>query len=414
MKIYRRVSLIEICFVLLFVFNCQIVFQSIVKDGPVLTTLAILFSILQFYLLGYFGAKHRFLGTISSSRAAIAFFKDKSTARASEEVSPPLTIAEKALVRKRARNIQVKQDSLTPNANDFRTVLTAPITRVKVGTEQCSNPYFLSILNSTALGAFSSEEVYITSQGARLGKFGLFTGLTGLSAAHIRGGADLIWQFPLLISSVKDFESSDEMVFFRRNALRPYIKMVEINIRRDERWQYGMWVDEYNRISFEKQNRDWEKNVGDLAQILTILSRLRFLAEGKPVGLRLTLRKEEDVITISQAIQCTSIIPDFITIDQLSDYRILKNVKDYFENLRIPTTLIYSGPIVSELDLLRAISLGASACVSTVALIKAITASSFSFAKPITRSVQLANYHRNTISALYTHTHTHTHTHTLK
>lgn len=176
----------------------------------------------------------------------------------------------------------------------------------------------------------------------------------------------------------------------------------------------------------------------DAEGMIRFIQLLRELSGGKPVGFKLCIGITSEFEDICKAIKRTGIVPDFITVDgaeggtgaapleftdhlgmplndalvfvnkTLSKYRLEKNIR-----------IIASGKIITGFDILKVLSLGASACYSSrgmmmaLGCIQALICDSgkcpvgiatqnpqlYKGLDPADKSVRVANFHANTIKA---------------
>ena len=68
--------------------------------------------------------------------------------------------------------------------------------RIRIGGDQCAQPYSASIFNISALsfGSLSANAILALNKGAKLGGFAHDTGEGSISRYHARHGGDLIWE----------------------------------------------------------------------------------------------------------------------------------------------------------------------------------------------------------------------------
>ncbi len=80
--------------------------------------------------------------------------------------------------------------SLQPTQLDPQTF------RIRVGADQCAQPYDLSLLNISGMsfGALSPNAIKALNKGAAMGHFAHDTGEGSISVHHKAHGGDLVWQ----------------------------------------------------------------------------------------------------------------------------------------------------------------------------------------------------------------------------
>jgi glutamate synthase domain-containing protein 2 len=125
--------------------------------------------------------------------------------------------------------------------------------------------------------------------------------------------------------------------------------------------------------------------------MIRFIQLLRELSEGKPVGFKLCIGDKQEFIDICNAMITTGIIPDFICVDgaeggtgaaplEFTDhlgmpmYDALAFVSRTLDayNLSDHVRIIAAGKIITGFDILKAISLGASACYSARGMMMAL------------------------------------------
>jgi glutamate synthase domain-containing protein 2 len=172
--------------------------------------------------------------------------------------------------------------------------------------------------------------------------------------------------------------------------------------------------------------------------LIQFIQLLRELSEGKPVGFKLCIGDKQEFVEICHAIISTGIIPDFISIDgaeggtgaaplEFTDHvgmplyealAFAKQTLDAF-NLSDHIKLIAAGKIITGFDVLKAISLGASACYSSRGMMMALgciqalvcdsgrcpvgvatqNPSLYKGLHPADKRMRVANFHLKTIEA---------------
>ncbi|RYZ47345.1 MAG: FMN-binding glutamate synthase family protein, partial [Sphingobacteriales bacterium] len=176
----------------------------------------------------------------------------------------------------------------------------------------------------------------------------------------------------------------------------------------------------------------------DPVELARFVGFLRELSEGKPIGIKLCIGERREFVDICNAFAATRIYPDFITIDgseggtgaaplEFTDsigmplYDALAFARQTLEafGLTRHTKLIAAGKIITAFDILKVLSLGASAVYSargmmfSLGCIQALQCDSGhcpvgvatqnpSLYKGLVvtdKRVRVANFHRNTIQA---------------
>lgn len=322
--------------------------------------------------------------------------------------------------------------------------------RVTIGNSFCSQPYDASILNIGAMsyGALSKTAIQSLNEGAALGGFAHNTGEGGISDYHLKGG-DLIWQIGTGYFGCRDDEGNFHPELFSIKARHPKVKMIELKLSQGAKPGHG------GILPAEKNTEEIAtiRNVqpfttvasppahsafSNYIEMVQFLGFLRQLSEGKPVGIKLCIGDKQEFIDICNAISVTRIYPDFITIDG-SEGGTGAAPLEFTDNIGVPLydalafasqtlqtfgfskhiKLIAAGKIITAFDILKVLSLGASACYSargmmfSLGCIQALQCDSghcpvgvatqnpslYKGLAVTDKRVRVANFHRNTIKA---------------
>ncbi len=322
--------------------------------------------------------------------------------------------------------------------------------RVWIGNHLCKQPYYASIYNIGAMsyGALSKTAIAALNGGARLGNFAHNTGEGGISDYHLRGG-DLIWQIGTGYFGCRDNIGAFSAQAFRENAVRTQVKMIELKLSQGAKPGHGgILPAEKNtsEIAVIRQVRAGttvQSPAGHTAfntpeGLVRFIHLLRELSDGKPVGFKICIGDRQEFMDICKAIKISGYIPDFISVDggeggtgaaplEFTDhvgmplYEALAFVKQTLEafDLSKHIKIIAAGKIITGFDLLKALSLGASACYSargmmfSLGCIQALICDSgrcpvgvatqdpklYKGLDPANKSVRVFNFHLNTIKA---------------
>lgn len=322
--------------------------------------------------------------------------------------------------------------------------------RIKVGNNQCLQPYDASILNIGAMsyGALSKTAIAALNQGAQKGNFAHNTGEGGISEYHLMGG-DLIWQIGTGYFGCRDEHGEFDPIAFRKNAMRPEVKMIELKISQGAKPGHGgilpaakntaeiaaiRHVQPGTTIHSPARHTAFDSPAG----LLQFLQLLRELSGGKPVGFKMCIGDKTEFVEICHAMIATGIIADFICVDgaeggtgaaplEFTDHIGMPlhdalafvsktlNGFDLAEDIKI----IAAGKIISAFDMLKAFSLGASLCYSSrgmmmaLGCIQALACDTgrcptgvatqdpglYKGLDPADKKNRVANYHANTIKA---------------
>lgn len=275
--------------------------------------------------------------------------------------------------------------------------------RVWIGNKQCFQPYYASIYNIGAIsyGALSKTAITALNEGAKIGSFAHNTGEGGISAYHLRGG-DLIWQIGTGYFGCRDAEGRFSSMAFRKNAMRPEVKMIELKLSQGAKPGHGVILPASKNtpeiaairlvvpgttVHSPTRHAEFDSPEG----LVEFLQLLRELSEGKPVGFKICIGDKQEFIDICHVISTTCIIPDFITVDgaeggtgaaplEFTDslgmplYDALAFARQTLDNFNLQEhiRIIAAGKIITGFDILKAMSLGASACYSARGMMMAL------------------------------------------
>ena len=270
-------------------------------------------------------------------------------------------------------------------------------TRFTIG-ENSGHPYNSSLINAGALsfGALSSRAIEAINIGAKLGNFAQNTGEGGISEYHLKHGGDLIWQIGTGYFGCRDKDGNFSIDGFIRNVSRPEVKMIELKLSQGAKPGHGgilpavknteeiakiRGVEPGTKVISPPYHSAFQTFIEDGERmemgLLLFIKQLRVNSE-KPIGIKLCVGSEQEILDLTQAMIETKIIPDFITIDgaeggtgaaplEFTNHvgsplieglvlvdNILRKV-----GLRDKIKLISSGKILTGFDVIRALSLGA-------------------------------------------------------
>jgi glutamate synthase domain-containing protein 2 len=373
----------------------------------------------------------------------------------------PFNRRQRSIVYQRAKNERetvafgMQSD---PNAPGFEwaahTIYPIKLTdkdlRVWIGNDQCLQPYHASIYNIGAMsyGALSKTAIMALNEGAKLGDFAHNTGEGGISEYHLRGG-DLIWQIGTGYFGCRDERGRFHSLAFRKNALRPQVKMIELKLSQGAKPGHGGILPaakntpEIASIRQVKAGtiihspaRQPEFNTSE--GMIQFLRLLRELSDGKPVGFKICIGDKQEFIDICNAIKTSECIPDFISVDggeggtgagplEFTDhlgmplYEALAFVRQTLEEFQLAKKIkvLAAGKLITGFDILKALSLGASACYSArgmmfaLGCIQALICDSgkcpvgvatqnpalYKGLDPNDKGVRVFNFHQNTVKA---------------
>ena len=322
--------------------------------------------------------------------------------------------------------------------------------RVLIGNHLCMQPYNASIFNIGAMsyGALSKTAIAALNNGAKLGGFAHNTGEGGISEHHIQGG-NLIWQIGTGYFGCRDEEGRFHSLAFRKNALRPEVKMIQLKLSQGAKPGHGgilpaakntaeiaaiRQVQAGTVVHSPAAHAEFDSPEG----MVQFLQLLRELSNGKPVGFKICIGDKQEFIDICRVIKSTGCSPDFISVDggeggtgaaplEFTDHlgmplfeslAFVKQTLDEYD-LSGSIKIIAAGKIITAFDILKALALGASACYSARGMMFALgciqalicdtdrcpvgvatqNPALYKGLDPSDKSVRVFNFHLNTIKA---------------
>jgi len=325
----------------------------------------------------------------------------------SETEASPFSRAQRTLVYSRAKGASDKRPFGTQldvravgyewiNHSIAPSKLAGHDFRVKVGGQDCTQPYDISLFNVSAMsfGALSANAVLALNLGAKLGGFAHDTGEGSISRHHRTHGGDLIWEIGSGYFGCRDETGHFSPERFVENVRSPQVKMVEIKLSQGAKPGHGGVLPGpkvSEEIAEARGVMVGEDCVSPAAhssfstplELMTFVQQLRTLSEGKPVGMKLCIGHPWEWFAIVKAMLESGVQPDFIVVDgaeggtgaaplEFSDHmgmplqealRLVHNTL-VGAGLRDTIRLGASGKIVSAFDMARTLALGADWCNS--------------------------------------------------
>lgn len=268
--------------------------------------------------------------------------------------------------------------SLSPSV--YPTRIISPGLKVKIGNNQCLQPYNACILNVASMESVDEEGTFIDSskKGEPQDSDNEILDISCLAA----GGN--IWQIDSCYKGCRTENGHFNSKVFKQIAHRPDIKMIELKLSSTNGIIYP--VDPILRFSEPSANKMDSSLFSDSAfttfsnaeGMIHFLGNLRELSGGKPVGIRISIKDKKDFYKICYAAQKAHIIPDFIVVEgsvettsivhsgqtlycESSLYEPLLFVSQTLQTygLKNKIRIIADGRITSCLDILKILALGA-------------------------------------------------------
>jgi len=200
--------------------------------------------------------------------------------------------------------------------------------RVRVGGKDCTRPYEASLLNVSAMsyGSLSPNALRALNAGARKGGFAHNTGEGGVSDFHLENGGDLIWQIGTGYFGCRTKEGGFDSERFRENATRESVKMIEIKLSQGAKPGHGGILPAIKNTPEIARTRGVEPGTMIVSppahtafstplEMMRFIALLRELSDGKPVGFKLCVGRESELVAICKAMIESGVRPDFITVD---------------------------------------------------------------------------------------------------
>ena len=199
--------------------------------------------------------------------------------------------------------------------------------RHRIGEANCSQPYDASYFNVSAMsyGALSKNAIMALNLGAKEGGFFHNTGEGGLSPYHLQGG-DVVWQIGTGYFGARNHDGTFSLERFTDRAHQPTVKMIEIKLSQGAKPGHGGILPK-EKVTLEiSKIRDIPMGQDALSppahtavstpiEMMEFIATLREASGGKPVGFKLCVGHEHEVLALCKAMMSTGITPDFITVD---------------------------------------------------------------------------------------------------
>lgn len=199
--------------------------------------------------------------------------------------------------------------------------------RFSIGGPSCTKPYECSLLNVSGMsyGSISPEAITALAKGASRGHFALNTGEGGYADYHGTDNADVIFQFGTGYFGCRTKEGRFDPDKFRDIVVRDNVRMVEIKLNQGAKPGYGAILPASKNSEEIAKVRDIEPNetvespryhqeFRDPDGLSRFIGRVRDLSEGKPVGIKFCLGREEEMESLAMAFQKGE-APDYIVVD---------------------------------------------------------------------------------------------------
>ena len=256
----------------------------------------------------------------------------------SDHEGRPYTHNQRALVYRRAKNVEsaeafgTEMDLHSPRYEWINHSIQGrhldDSYRVRVGGEDCKQPYEASVLNISAMsfGSLSARAVEALNLSAKMGDFYQDTGEGGISPYHLKHGGDLVWEVGTGYFGCRTGDGRFDAQKFADRAADDRVRMVEIKLSQGAKPGHGgllpgpkvtpeiaavRGVPVGKDVLSPASHTAFDTPVG----LLEFVAQLRELSGGKPVGFKLCIGHRWEFLAITKAMLETGITPDFIVID---------------------------------------------------------------------------------------------------
>ncbi|MBU3030083.1 FMN-binding glutamate synthase family protein [Paracoccus marinaquae] len=199
--------------------------------------------------------------------------------------------------------------------------------RIRIGGPDCTRPYDSSVVNISGMsyGALSPNAIEALNRAARAGGFAHTTGEGSISRYHRMGG-DLVWQIGSGYFGCRDVNGKFDPGSFAENAADDAVKMIEIKLSQGAKPGHGGILPGPKVTEAIAEARGVPVGVACVSpsshsafstprQLCDFIARLRDLAGGKPVGLKMCVGHPWEWFALAKAFHATGIAPDFIVVD---------------------------------------------------------------------------------------------------
>ncbi|SMX82676.1 Glutamate synthase domain-containing protein 2 [Brevibacterium sp. 239c] len=200
--------------------------------------------------------------------------------------------------------------------------------RVRIGGEDCTQPYDISLLNVSAMsfGSLSHNAVRSLNKGAAMGGFAHDTGEGSISPYHQEFGGDLIWEIGTGYFGARTPEGTFDPDIFAKKSQDPQVKMVSLKLSQGAKPGIGgvlpgpkvtEEIAEIRGIPVGKTciSPPNHSVFSTPIELLQFIAKMRELSGGKPAGFKLCVGSRTEFLAICKAMVESGITPDFIIVD---------------------------------------------------------------------------------------------------
>ncbi|HEX4197434.1 MAG TPA: FMN-binding glutamate synthase family protein [Caulobacteraceae bacterium] len=200
--------------------------------------------------------------------------------------------------------------------------------RIKIGGDQCAQPYSASVFNISAMsfGAISANAIRALNAGAKRGGFSHDTGEGSISPYHREMGGDIVWEVASGYFGCRTEDGRFDPQAFAAQARTDQVKMIEIKLSQGAKPGHGGVLPaakvtaEIARTRGVPMGRDCVSPARHSAfstpvEMMGFIAELRRLSGGKPVGFKLCIGHPWDFMAMVKAMLETGVTPDFVVVD---------------------------------------------------------------------------------------------------
>ena len=199
--------------------------------------------------------------------------------------------------------------------------------RVRIGGPDCTKPYYMALLNVSAMsfGALSGNAIHALNAGAALGGFAHDTGEGGISRYHRQGG-DLVWEIGSGYFGARTKDGGLDEAKLAEKADDDQVKLVSLKLSQGAKPGIGGVLPAAKVTKEIAEARDvpqgekcvspsYHRVFSTPRELVLFMAHLRELAGGKPVGFKLCVGSRADFLGICKAMVSEGVTPDFIVVD---------------------------------------------------------------------------------------------------
>lgn len=252
----------------------------------------------------------------------------------------PFSRSQRSLVYARAKNesserafgtlVDVYENGYEFIAHSTRPAPAAdPATfRVRIGGDDCAQPYSASIFNISAMsfGALSANAIRALNKGAAMGGFAHDTGEGSISRYHREYGGDLIWEIGSGYFGCRTADGFFDPIRFAEQAADPQVKMIELKISQGAKPGKGgilpgdkvtaeIAVTRGVPVGEDCISPARHRAFSTPTELMHFIADLRRLSKGKPIGFKLCVGQPWEFMGMVKAMRQTGILPDYIVVD---------------------------------------------------------------------------------------------------